>query len=142
MNKSNYLVNLTHVSSLSASYTTAIGLIQFRINGSKPQGFTVLNWNLFFLLFIYSAHFGIHHEMLSDKVRTETYRDSVAKNVEAIQGKKVLDLGCGTGILSMFCARDGQAEQVVGVDMSSIAHQAMDIVMENKLADTITIVKV
>jgi len=87
------------------------------------------------------AHFGIHHEMLSDKVRTETYRDSVAKNVEAIKGKKVLDLGCGTGILSMFCARHGQAEQVVGVDMSSIAHQAMDIVMENKLADTITIVK-
>ena len=80
--------------------------------------------------------------MLSDKVRTETYRDSVAKNVEAIQGKKVLDLGCGTGILSMFCARHGQAEQVVGVDMSSIAHQAMDIVMENNLADTITIVKV
>merc|ERR1719204_1833092 len=87
------------------------------------------------------AHFGIHHEMLSDKVRTETYRNSVAKNVEAIKGKKVLDLGCGTGILSMFCARHGQAEQVVGVDMSSIAHQAMDIVMENKLADTITIVK-
>ena len=101
-----------------------------------------LKWNLFFLLLIYSAHFGIHHEMLSDKVRTETYRDSVAKNVEAIKGKKVLDLGCGTGILSMFCARHGQAEQVVGVDMSSIAHQAMDIVMENKLADTITIVKV
>ena len=80
--------------------------------------------------------------MLSDKVRTETYRDSVAKNLEAIKGKKVLDLGCGTGILSMFCARHGQAEQVVGVDMSSIAHQAMDIVMENNLADTITIVKV
>ena len=80
--------------------------------------------------------------MLSDKVRTETYRDAVAKNVDSIRGKRVLDLGCGTSILSMFCAHHGQAKQVVGVDMSSIAHQAMDIVMENKLDDTIKIVKV
>jgi len=87
------------------------------------------------------AHFGIHHEMLSDRVRTESYRDAVAKNVEEIRGKNVLDLGCGTGILSMFCARHGQAGKVVGVDMSSIAHQAMDIVMENGLENKVTVVK-
>jgi len=87
------------------------------------------------------AHFGIHHEMLSDKVRTESYRDAVAQNVGTISDKTVLDLGCGTGILSMFCARLGHAKQVVGVDMSSIAHQAMDIVIENKLEDTVKIVK-
>ena len=72
----------------------------------------------------------------------QSYRDAVAKNVDTIKGKTVLDLGCGTSILSMFCARHGQAKQVVGVDMSSIAHQAMDIVIENKLEDTVKIVKV
>ena len=87
------------------------------------------------------AHFGIHHEMLSDQVRTESYRDAVLKNADQIRGKAVLDLGCGTGILSMFCAKHGEAGQVVGVDMSSIAHQAMDIIMENGLQDRITVVK-
>merc|ERR1712088_644492 len=49
------------------------------------------------------AHFGIHHEMLSDRVRTESYRDALQHATGPVRGKSVLDLGCGTGILSMFC---------------------------------------
>merc|ERR1712020_514733 len=87
------------------------------------------------------AHFGIHHEMLSDKIRTQSYKDAVSKNSSSLKDKFILDLGCGTGILSMFCAKLGNAEHVVGVDMSDIAHQAMDIVRENNLQDKITIIK-
>ena len=43
------------------------------------------------------------------------------------QGKTVLDVGCGTGILCMFAARSG-AQSVIGVEMSEIIYQAMDIV--------------
>ena len=39
----------------------------------------------------------------------------------------VLDIGCGTGILSMFAAKAG-ARHVIGVDQSDIIYQAMDIV--------------
>ena len=39
----------------------------------------------------------------------------------------VLDVGCGTGILSMFAARSG-AKKVIAVDQSEIIYQAMDIV--------------
>lgn len=39
----------------------------------------------------------------------------------------VLDVGCGTGILSMFAARSG-ARKVIGVDQSEIIYQTMDIV--------------
>ena len=39
----------------------------------------------------------------------------------------VLDIGCGTGILSMFAAQAG-ARHVIGVDRSSIIYKAMDIV--------------
>ena len=41
--------------------------------------------------------------------------------------KVVLDIGCGTGILSMFAAKAG-ASHVIGIDQSEIIYQAMDIV--------------
>ena len=41
--------------------------------------------------------------------------------------KVVLDIGCGTGILSMFAAKAG-AKHVIGIDQSEIIYQAMDIV--------------
>lgn len=86
------------------------------------------------------AHFGIHYDMLSDKVRTETYRDAILKNSDTIKEKVVLDLGCGTGILSMFSATAG-AKKVYALDQSEIIYHAMDIVRENSLQDVITLVK-
>jgi protein arginine N-methyltransferase 3 len=86
------------------------------------------------------SHFGIHHEMLQDKVRTETYQTAICSNPELFSGKTVLDVGCGTGILSMFASRAG-ADKVLGVDQSSIIYQAMDIVRENKLEDKIHLLK-
>lgn len=38
-----------------------------------------------------------------------------------------MDVGCGTGILSMFAAKAG-AKKVLGVDQSEILYQAMDII--------------
>ena len=60
------------------------------------------------------AHFGIHEEMLKDEVRTLTYRKAMYHNKHLFKDKIVLDVGCGTGILSMFAAKAG-AKQVIGV---------------------------
>ena len=53
------------------------------------------------------ASFGIHEDMLKDPVRTKTYRDAMLKNKHIFKDKIVLDVGCGTGILSMFAAQAG-----------------------------------
>lgn len=59
-------------------------------------------------------HFGIHEEMLKDETRTLSYRNAIYQNSHMFRGKVVLDVGCGTGILSMFAARAG-AKHVIGV---------------------------
>ncbi|KAG1890112.1 protein arginine N-methyltransferase [Suillus subluteus] len=86
------------------------------------------------------AHFGIHEEMLKDTVRTGSYRSAIINNGHLFKGKTVLDVGCGTGILSMFAAKAG-ASHVVGIDMSNIIDQAQKIIEANGFKDTITLVK-
>ncbi|KAG2135455.1 protein arginine N-methyltransferase [Suillus clintonianus] len=86
------------------------------------------------------AHFGIHEEMLKDTVRTGSYRSAIVNNAHLFKGKTVLDVGCGTGILSMFAAKAG-ASHVVGIDMSNIIDQAQKIIEANGFKDTITLVK-
>jgi len=86
------------------------------------------------------AHFGIHEEMLKDEVRTLTYRNSMYHNKHLFKDKVVLDVGCGTGILSMFAAKAG-AKKVIGIDCSSIVEYAKKIVTANHLDDVVEIIK-
>lgn len=58
--------------------------------------------------------------MLKDSVRTKSYRNSIIQNRHLFEGKVVLDVGCGTGILSMFCAQAG-AKQVFAVCSNQIS---------------------
>ncbi|CAG9460087.1 unnamed protein product [Pedinophyceae sp. YPF-701] len=86
------------------------------------------------------AHFGIHEEMLKDSVRTRSYMTAILRNTPLFKDKVVLDVGCGTGILSLFAAKAGAAH-VYGVECSEIADQAAQIVRDNGREGSVTIIK-
>ncbi|KAJ4778312.1 Protein arginine methyltransferase 6 [Rhynchospora pubera] len=85
------------------------------------------------------ANVGIHQEMIKDRVRTDTYKAAIMHHQNLISGKVVMDVGCGTGILSIFCAQAG-ASRVYAIEASDIAIQANEIVKENDLSDRITVI--
>ncbi|KAI9737108.1 MAG: type I protein arginine N-methyltransferase Rmt1 [Cirrosporium novae-zelandiae] len=85
-------------------------------------------------------HHGIHEEMLKDEVRTRSYRDAIYQNSHLFKDKVVLDVGCGTAILSMFAVRAG-AKHVIGVDMSTIIDKAREIVETNGMTAKITLIQ-
>nr|AFK35108.1 unknown [Medicago truncatula] len=86
------------------------------------------------------SHFGIHEEMLKDTVRTKTYQNVIYQNRFLFKNKVVLDVGAGTGILSLFCAKAGAAH-VYAVECSHMADRAKEIVETNGYSKVITVLK-
>ena len=74
------------------------------------------------------------------KIRTGSYKNAIENNADVFKDKLVLDIGCGTGILSIFAARAG-AKHVYGIEFADIADYAREIVKTNGLTDKITIIK-
>lgn len=84
------------------------------------------------------SHYGIHEEMLQDNVRTKAYQLSMIRNKELFKDKIVLDVGCGTGVLSIFAVRAG-AKHVYAIEKANIYHKAKEIVELNGLSSKITV---
>lgn len=86
------------------------------------------------------SSFYIHEEMLKDTVRTRAYQKAIENNPEDFKDKIVLDIGCGTGILSIFAARAG-AKHVYAIENAEIALFAEEIIKRNGLSSKITVIK-
>lgn len=63
---------------------------------------------------------------------------AIEGNRAVFEGKVVLDVGAGTGLLSMFAARAG-AKTVYAVEASSIANVAQLLVEQNRFTDCIKV---
>lgn len=70
--------------------------------------------------------------MLKDTVRTTAYQRAIENNKEDFKDKIVLDIGAGTGILSIFAARSG-AKHVYAIENAEIAYFAEEIIKQNGL---------
>jgi predicted RNA methylase len=87
------------------------------------------------------AKLTIHNEMLRDKSRTLSYMKAICEtHKDEFKDKVVLDIGCGTGILSFFAARAG-ARVVYAVEASDLADYTEQVVAANGLTGKIMVVK-
>lgn len=79
----------------------------------------------------------IHEQMLTDEPRTLAYAAALRR---VARGKVVLDVGCGSGVLSIFAAQAGAA-RVYAVEASDMAETAAEIVRRNGAAGVVTVLE-
>ncbi len=78
--------------------------------------------------------FDDHYEMLADPVRMQAYAQAIARAVRP--GDRVLDLGCGLGILGFMALRAG-ASKVYAVEKTDSIELARAIAERNGLSDRV-----
>mmetsp|Transcript_10391 Transcript_10391/g.15797 ORF Transcript_10391/g.15797 Transcript_10391/m.15797 type:complete len:357 (+) Transcript_10391:41-1111(+) len=78
--------------------------------------------------------------MLQDLVRTGTYQQAILENRSNFEGKVVLDVGTGTGILSFFAAQAG-ARKVYAVEASQSAEYAQLLADHNGFSGIVEVVQ-
>lgn len=75
-----------------------------------------------------------HKSMLSDKLRTESFRRSIIESVR--EGDVVADIGAGTGILSFFASEAG-AHKVYAVERTGVINIAERIAEYNGIKNIV-----
>lgn len=74
-----------------------------------------------------------HFGMIQDTVRVLAYRRAIVRHCP---GRNVVEIGCGSGILSIFAAKAG-ARRVIAIEESRIADLAATMFEANGVADRV-----
>ena len=83
------------------------------------------------------AEFEVHRTMICDRVRTGAFRHAIDSVVRP--GDTVLDVGAGSGILSVFAARAGAA-RVYAVERTPAAALAHELAAANGVAAAVRVI--
>uniref|UniRef100_A0A3P8Z8R9 Histone-arginine methyltransferase CARM1 n=1 Tax=Esox lucius TaxID=8010 RepID=A0A3P8Z8R9_ESOLU len=89
--------------------------------------------------FQFYGYLSQQQNMMQDYVRTGTYQRAILQNHTDFKDKVVLDVGCGSGILSFFAAQAG-ARKVYAVEASTMAQHAEVLVNSNRLGDRVVVI--
>ncbi|CAM9556658.1 unnamed protein product [Discosporangium mesarthrocarpum] len=79
-------------------------------------------------------------QMLEDQRRMHAYRSAMVNNRGAFEGKTVLDVGSGSGVLAIFAAQAG-ARKVYAVEYTNMADHARTLVEGNGLSNVIEVIR-
>jgi len=104
------------------------------LTGEAPEGQDFANY---FCTYAFIYH---QKDMLEDHKRTGAYFNSVMQNRRQFEGKVVLDVGTGSGILAIFAAKAG-AKKVYAVEATDMAKSARMVVEKNGLSDVVTVIQ-
>ncbi len=83
------------------------------------------------------AEIEVHRTMICDRARTEAFQRAI--NAVVRPGDIVLDVGAGSGILSMFAARAGAA-RVYAVERTTVAVLAQELAAANGVAEIVQLI--
>jgi protein arginine N-methyltransferase 1 len=79
-------------------------------------------------------------QMLMDHVRMRAYHSAIMLNKTMFHDKIVLDVGTGSGVLSLWAAQAGAAK-VFAVEYTDMAHHAQKLVEQNQLSGVIEVIQ-
>ncbi|EFJ04382.1 hypothetical protein SELMODRAFT_267887 [Selaginella moellendorffii] len=91
----------------------------------------------YFCTYSYLYH---QKDMLSDRVRMDAYHSAVFKNKRHFQGKTVLDVGTGSGILAIWSAQAG-AKKVYAVEATNMARHARSLASANGVSHIVEVIE-
>lgn len=91
----------------------------------------------YFCSYAYLYH---QKQMLMDHVRMRAYHSAIMSNKELFQGKTVLDVGTGSGVLAIWSAQAGAAK-VFAVEFTDMAHHARKLVEANGLSHVVEVIQ-
>ena len=79
-------------------------------------------------------------DMLQDVGRMDAYRNAILRNPGCFEGKVVLDVGAGSGVLSIWAAMAG-AKRVYAVEATSMAQHARRLCQQNGVGDIVVVLE-
>ncbi|XP_055328481.1 uncharacterized protein LOC129581439 isoform X2 [Paramacrobiotus metropolitanus] len=105
------------------------------IGSAEPMTASLNTW-----YFASYEHPEAHRTMVNDAVRTGTFAMAFGRNYHLFKDKTVLDVGAGSGILSVLAIKEGGAKHAYAVDACGFIHEAELLVRNNKMEDKITVI--
>ena len=96
-----------------------------------------LDYANYFCSYSYLYH---QKQMLMDHVRMRAYHNAIMSNRDLFEGKVVLDVGAGSGVLSLWCAKAG-AKKVYACEFTDMAKFAKSMVESNGLNDVVEVLQ-
>jgi protein arginine N-methyltransferase 1 len=91
----------------------------------------------YFCSYAYLYH---QKQMLMDHVRMRAYHGAIMQNKHLFEGKVILDVGTGSGVLSIWAAQAGAAK-VYAIEYTDMAEHARNLVESNGLSGTVEVIQ-
>lgn len=91
----------------------------------------------YFCSYAYLYH---QKQMLMDHVRMRAYHSAIMSNKSSFEGKVILDVGTGSGVLSIWAAQAGAAK-VYAIEYTDMAKHARALVEANGVSDIVEVMQ-